>query len=170
MPPLFIKQYNLSWEHSPATHHQPLTPRTCTHFTATLQCYIFLANGSFLDNIGDAEHFGKASVCRAVRKFTVELKCLLPFMVLFPGHKPVGSIKEEFHRIAGDWCRNILFFFIIIIYILLQPQSGVSSLISCHFAGLANVIGCIDGTQIPITAPKENKGDYVNRKSLHRPS
>ena len=38
------------------------------------------------------------------------------------------------------------FFFSIIIYILLWPQSGVSSLISCHFAGLPNVIGCIDGT------------------------
>ncbi|XP_058490332.1 putative nuclease HARBI1 [Solea solea] len=52
-------------------------------------------------------------------------------------------------------------------YILLRPQSGVSSLISCHFAGLPNVIGCIDGTQIPITAPTQNEGDYVNRKSFH---
>ncbi|XP_059212521.1 putative nuclease HARBI1 [Centropristis striata] len=93
----------------------------------------FFANGSFLYNIGDAEHYGKATVCRAVRKVTLALKRLLPVMVVFPGHKPVRTIKEEFHRIAG----------------------------------LPNVIGCIDGTQIPITAPAQNEGDYVNRKSFH---
>ena len=53
------------------------------------------------------------------------------------------------------------------IYILLRPQSGVSSLSSCHFAGLPNVIGCIDRTDIPITAPALDEGDYVNRKSFH---
>ena len=37
----------------------------------------FSANGSFLYNIGDAEHFGKATVCRAVRKVTLALKRLL---------------------------------------------------------------------------------------------
>ena len=61
----------------------------------------FFANGSFLCNIGDAEHIGKATVCRAVRKVTPALKRLLPVMVVFPGHKPVRQIKEEFHRIAG---------------------------------------------------------------------
>ncbi|KAK0144667.1 putative nuclease HARBI1 [Merluccius polli] len=54
-------------------------------------------------------------------------------MVVFPGHKPVRNIKEEFNRIAG----------------------------------LLNVLGCVDGTQIPITAPAENEADYVNRKSFH---
>ncbi|XP_049890939.1 putative nuclease HARBI1 [Epinephelus moara] len=93
----------------------------------------FFANSSFLYNIGDAEHIGKATVCRAVRKVTIALKRLLPIMVVFPGHKPLRNIKEEFHRIAG----------------------------------LPNVLGCIDGTQIPITAPAENEGDYVNRKSFH---
>ena len=61
----------------------------------------FFANGSFLYNIGDAEHIGKATVCRAVRKVTLALKRLLPVMVVFPGHKPVRQIKEEFHKIAG---------------------------------------------------------------------
>ncbi|XP_062287204.1 putative nuclease HARBI1 [Scomber scombrus] len=93
----------------------------------------FYANGSFLYNIGDAEHVGKATVCRAVRNVTLALKRLLSAMVVFPGHKPLRHIKEEFHRIAG----------------------------------LPNVIGCIDGTHIPITAPAENEGDYVNRKSCH---
>ena len=46
-------------------------------------------------------------------------------------------------------------------------MSGVSHLISCHFAGLPNVMGCLDGTQIPITAPADNEADYVNRKSFH---
>ncbi|KAK0135732.1 hypothetical protein N1851_028409 [Merluccius polli] len=43
----------------------------------------FFANGSFLYNIGDAEHYGKATVCRAVRKVILALKCLLPVMVVF---------------------------------------------------------------------------------------
>ena len=40
----------------------------------------FFANGSFLYNVGDAEHLSKATVCRAV--------------IIFPGHKPVRAIKE----------------------------------------------------------------------------
>ncbi len=50
---------------------------------------------------------------------------------------------------------------------LLLPQHEINSLINCHFAGLPNVIGCIDGTQIPISAPSQNEVDYVNRKSFH---
>ncbi|XP_061586279.1 putative nuclease HARBI1 [Cololabis saira] len=93
----------------------------------------FFANGSFLYNIGDAEHIGKATACRAVRKVCLALKRLLHAFVVFPGHKALRANKEEFHRIAG----------------------------------LPNVIGCIDGTHIPITAPSINEGDYVNRKSFH---
>ncbi|XP_039626032.1 putative nuclease HARBI1 [Polypterus senegalus] len=35
------------------------------------------------------------------------------------------------------------------------------------YPGFPNVIGCIDGTHIPIKAPSMNEGDYVNRKSIH---
>jgi len=59
---------------------------------------------------GDAEHFGKATVCRTVRKVTLALKRLLPVMVVFPGH-PFRTIKGEFHRIAGDRCRNDIFYY-----------------------------------------------------------
>ncbi|XP_029899991.1 putative nuclease HARBI1 [Myripristis murdjan] len=36
-----------------------------------------------------------------------------------------------------------------------------------RIAGFPNVIGCIDGTHIPITAPSHNEAEYVNRKSIH---
>ncbi|KAK3090716.1 hypothetical protein FSP39_014011 [Pinctada imbricata] len=34
-------------------------------------------------------------------------------------------------------------------------------------AGFPNVLGCVDGTHIPIMRPKENEVDFVNRKSFH---
>ena len=61
----------------------------------------FFANGSFLYNIGDAEHISKATVCRAVRNVTLALKRLLYTFIVFPSHRPTRLIKEEFHRIAG---------------------------------------------------------------------
>ncbi|XDV41969.1 hypothetical protein PO909_010738 [Leuciscus waleckii] len=93
----------------------------------------FFASGHFLYNVGDAEHVGKATVCRAVRTVCLALKRFLHTFVQFPGHKPLRVIKEEFHRVAV----------------------------------FPNVIGCIDGTHIPIKAPSVNEGDYVNRKSIH---
>ena len=33
--------------------------------------------------------------------------------------------------------------------------------------GMPQAIGAIDGTHIPIKAPKENPGDYYNRKGFH---
>ena len=117
----------------------------------------FFANGSFLYNIGDAEHIGKATVCRAVRKVTLALKRLLPVMVVFPGHKPRRNSTGL--QVATNVEK--------IYSVILNYESGVSRLISCHFAGLPNVMGCLYGTHIPITAPTDNEADYVNRKSFH---
>ncbi|XP_068160205.1 putative nuclease HARBI1 [Antennarius striatus] len=36
-----------------------------------------------------------------------------------------------------------------------------------RIAGFPNVIGCMDGTHIPIKAPSQDDGAYVNRKSVH---
>ncbi|KAK0137689.1 putative nuclease HARBI1 [Merluccius polli] len=36
-----------------------------------------------------------------------------------------------------------------------------------RIAGFPSVIGCIDGTHIPITAPSHNEADYLKRKSIH---
>uniref|UniRef100_A0AAY4BK22 DDE Tnp4 domain-containing protein n=1 Tax=Denticeps clupeoides TaxID=299321 RepID=A0AAY4BK22_9TELE len=58
----------------------------------------FFANGSFLYNIGDAEHVSKATVCRAVRNVTLALKRLLCTFAVFPGHR---TTRQAFHRIAG---------------------------------------------------------------------
>ncbi|KAK0147406.1 hypothetical protein N1851_013132 [Merluccius polli] len=41
----------------------------------------FFANGSFLYNVGDAEHLSKATVCRAV--VCLAMKRLLPMFVVF---------------------------------------------------------------------------------------
>ena len=82
-------------------------------------------------------------------------------MVVFPGHKPVRNIKEDFQRIAVATNVEIIY------SVILNYESGVSRLISCQFAGLPNVMGCVDGTQIPITAPADNEADYVKRKSFH---
>ena len=35
------------------------------------------------------------------------------------------------------------------------------------FAGFPNVVGCVDGTQIPIFRPNERPEQYVNRKGFH---
>ena len=81
-----------------------------------LRCF---ANGSFLYNIGDAEHIGKSTVCRAVRKVSLALKRLLPVMVVFPGHKPRRNSTGL--QVATN---------VEIIYsVILNYESGVSSLI-----------------------------------------
>ncbi|XP_041961798.1 putative nuclease HARBI1 [Alosa sapidissima] len=93
----------------------------------------FFAIGSFLYNIGDAEHIRKATVSPAVRKVCLALKRFMRNFIRFPGHKPTRIIKVEFHQLAG----------------------------------FPNIIGCIDGTQVPIKAPSINEADYVNRKGFH---
>ncbi|KAK0151191.1 hypothetical protein N1851_007671 [Merluccius polli] len=73
-------------------------------FTPQSIIYIHNLIRPYICNISNrnAEHLSKATVCRAVRKVCLALKRLLPIFVVFPGHKPVRAIKEEFHRIAGE--------------------------------------------------------------------
>ena len=63
--------------------------------------YVFFANDSFLYNIGNVEHFSKATVAKRLQK-SVALKRVLNVFVVFSGHKPVRDIKKEFHSIAGE--------------------------------------------------------------------
>ncbi|XP_061576134.1 putative nuclease HARBI1 [Cololabis saira] len=93
----------------------------------------FFASGSFLYSVGDAEHIGKATACRSVRKVCLALKRFMHRFIRFPGHKPTRVIKTEFHQLAG----------------------------------FPNIIGCIDGTHVPIKAPSQNEADFVNRKGFH---
>ena len=72
----------------------------------------FFANGSFLYNVGDAEHISKATVCRSVRNVTLALKRFLYTFVMFPSHRPIRTIKEEFYRIAGNSSNNVAHLFI----------------------------------------------------------
>ncbi|XP_028317285.1 putative nuclease HARBI1 [Gouania willdenowi] len=61
----------------------------------------FFTNGSFLYNVGDSERISKSTVSRSVRSVCLALKKLSRMFIVFPGHKPVSQIKEEFHKIAG---------------------------------------------------------------------
>lgn len=62
----------------------------------------FLGTGSFLYNVGDAEHIGKATAFRFVRKVCLALKRFMHDFIRFPGHKPTRAIKTEFHQLAGQ--------------------------------------------------------------------
>uniref|UniRef100_A0A8C4SJS0 Putative nuclease HARBI1 n=1 Tax=Erpetoichthys calabaricus TaxID=27687 RepID=A0A8C4SJS0_ERPCA len=60
----------------------------------------FLASGSFLYTVGDAEHLSKSAVCQAIRKVCLALKHFLRVSIVFPGHLRVQT-KEAFHAVAG---------------------------------------------------------------------
>ena len=105
--PFHVAVHHLHTQPNPSLHCN-ITSRSHALTSEQILCVAlrFFANGSFLYNVGDAEQLSKATVCRAVRKVCLALKRLLPIFVVFPGQKPVRVIKEEFHRIAGEWCRD----------------------------------------------------------------
>ncbi|XP_060720063.1 LOW QUALITY PROTEIN: putative nuclease HARBI1 [Tachysurus vachellii] len=84
-------------------HIANVTNRVSALSTENILCIAlrFFASGYFLYSVGDSEHVGKATVCRAVRTVCLALKQFLPMFVQFPGHKPLLVIKDEFHRVAG---------------------------------------------------------------------
>ncbi|XP_051780670.1 putative nuclease HARBI1, partial [Erpetoichthys calabaricus] len=61
----------------------------------------FLASGTFLYTVGDAEHLSKSAVCQEIHKVCLALKHFLRVFIVFPGHLRVQTIKEAFHAIAG---------------------------------------------------------------------
>ncbi|KAK0147932.1 hypothetical protein N1851_012392 [Merluccius polli] len=99
---LLRRELNIRRERSIIYIHNLIRPYICnitnrSHALTSQQILCvalrFFANGSFLYNVGDAEHLSKATVCRA-RKVCLALKQLLPMFVIFPGHKLVRAIKE----------------------------------------------------------------------------
>ena len=66
----------------------------------------------------------------------------------------------EFHQLSGQ--HYLLYVFPNGTEIILVDFSS-----GCFISGFPNVIGCIDGTQVPIMAPAINEADYVNRKGNH---
>ncbi|XP_029963592.1 putative nuclease HARBI1 [Salarias fasciatus] len=61
----------------------------------------FLASGSFLYSVGDAENLNKATICRTVRRVCLALKSVINIFVTFPGHRRLPYIKEDFYKIAA---------------------------------------------------------------------
>ena len=96
--------------------------------------------------------------CRC--RLLLALKWLLRNFIVFPGHKPMRRMKMEFHQLAGQ--HYLLYVFPNGTEIILVDFSS-----GCFISGFPNVIGCIDGTQVPILAPSINEADYVNRKGYH---
>lgn len=47
-----------------------------------------------------------------------------------------------------------------------MPRFYFRSIFNIFILGLSNILGCIDGTFIVITASNENEPDYVNRKEF----
>ncbi|KAI2646881.1 hypothetical protein H4Q32_024206 [Labeo rohita] len=61
----------------------------------------FFASGTYLYAIVDAEHLGKNTVCRTIRKVVLALQGYLNSFIVFPGFLSTLSIKEGFYKIAG---------------------------------------------------------------------
>ncbi|XP_013766782.1 putative nuclease HARBI1 [Pundamilia nyererei] len=62
----------------------------------------FFANGSFLYNIGDAEHVSKATVCRAVRNVTVALNVSCTRLWCSPVTDPQDLSKRDATKLQGS--------------------------------------------------------------------
>ncbi|XP_041671994.1 putative nuclease HARBI1 [Cheilinus undulatus] len=61
----------------------------------------FLASGSFLYSVGDAENLNKGTIHLAVRRVCLALKSLIHIFITFPGHRRLLYIKEDFYKIAA---------------------------------------------------------------------
>ena len=62
----------------------------------------FFATGTYLHAVGDAEHIGKNTVCRARRKVVAALNIFLNMFVTFPSFLPSKIVKEGFYTLSGQ--------------------------------------------------------------------
>lgn len=61
----------------------------------------FFATGIYMHPHGDAENLSKNTVCHAICKVVLALTELLNMFVVFLGHLPTLTIKEDFYKITG---------------------------------------------------------------------
>ena len=61
----------------------------------------FFATGTYLHAVGDAEHIGKNTVCRAIRKVVDALNISLKMFVAFPSFLPSQIVKDGFYTLSG---------------------------------------------------------------------
>ena len=99
----------------------------------------YLRKGSFVSECGNLHGISKSSVCRAVEDVTTSI------------YKQLDNIKFPTRDEDIQNIKNIFFF----------------KRFFFTIAALPNVIGVIDGTLIPIIAPKDNEADFVCRKGFH---
>jgi len=74
------------------------------------------------------------------------------------------SLNRHFHQVVDALCNRKDRF------IQFPTDPAVLKVISkgfYDFAGFPNVVGIVDGTQIPIYKPHKNAENYVNRKGFH---
>ncbi|XP_061164358.1 putative nuclease HARBI1 [Saccostrea echinata] len=79
--------------------------------------------------------------------------------------EPLGIAKSSTGRAARRVCTLLASF----AQRYIKFPMDLSAFKSRFFdiAGFPNVVGCVDGTQIKIKAPKDNEADFINRKGFH---
>lgn len=78
---------------------------------------------------------------------------------VFGVHK--STVKKFFYKVIKAINKKLLW------KIIQMPDNEEAKIISKNFekkSGLPQIIGCIDGSHIPILAPSEGSKDFINRK------
>ncbi|MCO5568398.1 hypothetical protein L7F22_022097 [Adiantum nelumboides] len=80
-----------------------------------------------------------------------------------------GCVRSTNTQIVLDFCRAVCTSGLRDFYICSPSSSRMLQMAEAfqQIRGIPNVIGAIDGSHIPIIAPRENAVDYFNRKEFH---